>query len=73
MCGKLTLVHKAPCLTGRTTREVNVGILVVESWLISATEHITTDNAQLWPRMHVDTRSGLARVDQLARHAKPKS
>ena len=48
-------------------------ILVVESWLISATEYIAIDNTQLWPRIHVDGRSGLARHDQSAGHAKLKS
>ena len=39
------------------------GILVVESWLMSATEYIAIDNTLLWPEVHVDGRSGLARLD----------
>ena len=35
------------------------GILVVESWLISATEYIAIDNSPLQPRVHVDGTSGL--------------
>ena len=49
------------------------GILVVESWLMSATEYIAIDNTPLWPGVHVDGRSGMARPDQSAGHAKLKS
>ena len=49
------------------------GILVVESWLISAIECITIDNTPLRPGVHVDGRSGLARPDQSAGHANFKS
>ena len=36
------------------------GILVVKSWLMSATEYIATDNTLLQPRVHVDGTSGMA-------------
>ena len=49
------------------------GILVVEPWLMSATEYIAIDNTPLWPGVHVDGRSGMARPDQSAGHAKLKS
>ena len=49
------------------------GILVVESWLLSATEYIAIDNTLLRPGVHVDGRSGMARPDQSAGHAKLKS
>ena len=49
------------------------GILVVESWLMSATEHIAIDNTPLRPGVHVDGKSGMARPDQSAGHAKLKS
>ena len=49
------------------------GILVVESWLMSATEYIAIDNTPLRPGVHVDGRSGMARPDQSAGHAKIKS
>ena len=49
------------------------GILVVESWLMSATEYIAIDNTPLRPGVHVDGRSGMARPDQSAGHAKLKS
>ena len=49
------------------------GILVVESWLMSATEYIAIDNTPLRPGGHVDGRSGMARPDQSAGHAKLKS
>ena len=49
------------------------GILVVESWLMSATEYIAIDNRLLRPGVHVDGRSGMARPDQSAGHAKLKS
>ena len=41
------------------------GILMVESWVMSATESIASDNTPLRPGVHVDGRSGLARPDQL--------
>ena len=44
-------------------------ILVVESWLMSATEYIAIDNTLLRPGVHVDGRSGMARPDQSAGHA----
>ena len=47
------------------------GILVVASWLISATEYIAIDNTPLRPGVHVDGRSGMARPDQSG-HAKLK-
>ena len=49
------------------------GILVVESWLMSATEYIAIDNTPLRPGVHVDGRSGMARPDKSAGHAKLKS
>ena len=49
------------------------GILVVESGLMSATECIAIDNTPLRPGVHVDGRSGMARPDQSAGHAKLKS
>ena len=49
------------------------GILVVESWLMSATKYIAIDNTPLRPGFHVDGRSGMARPDQSAGHAKLKS
>ena len=49
------------------------GILVVESWLMSATEYIAIDNTPLRPGVHVDGRSGMARPDQSAGHAKLES
>ena len=49
------------------------GILVVESWLMSATEYIAIDNTLLRPGVPVDGRPGVARPDQSAGHAKPKS
>ena len=49
------------------------GILVVEPWLMSATEYIVIDNTPLRPGVHVDGRSGMARHDQSAGHAKLKS
>ena len=55
------------------TREVDDGILVVESWLMSATEYIAIDNRLFRPGVHVDGRSGMARPDQSAGHAKLKS
>ena len=65
--------YEAPCLPWGATREVNDGILVVESWLISATEYITIVNTPLWPEVHVDGRSEMARPDKSAGHAKLKS
>ena len=53
-------------------REVDDGILVFESWLISATEYIAIDNTPLWRGIHVDLRSGLARPDQSAGHVNLK-
>ena len=47
--------------------------MVVESWLMSATDYIVIDNTPLRPGVHVDGRSGLARPDQSAGHAKLKS
>ena len=47
--------------------------MVVESWLMSATEYIAIDNTPLRPGVHVDGRSGMARPDQSAGHAKLKS
>ena len=49
------------------------GILVVESWLMSATEYIAIDNTLLRPRVHVDGRSEMARPDRSVGHAKLKS
>ena len=49
------------------------GILVVESWLMSATEYIAIANTPLRPGVHVDGRSGMARPDKSAGHAKLKS
>ena len=49
------------------------GILVVESWLMSATEDIAIDNTSLRPGVHVDGRSGMARPDPSAGHAKLES
>ena len=63
--------YEAPCLPLGATREVDDGILVVESW--SATEYIAIDNTLLLPRVHVDGRSEMARPDQSAGHAKLKS
>ena len=65
--------YEAPCLPWGATREVDDGILVVESWLMSATEYIAIDNTLLRPGVHVDGRSGMARPDQSAGHAKLKS
>ena len=48
------------------------GILVVESWLMSATEYIAIDNTPLLPEVHVDGRSGMARPDQSVGYAKLK-
>ena len=64
---------EAPCLPRGATREVDDGILVVESWLIFVTEYIVIVNTSLRPRIHVDGRSGLAQPDQSAGHATPKS
>ena len=61
--------YEAPCLPWSATREVDEGILVVESWLTSATEYIAIDNTPLQPGVHVDGRSGMARPDQSAGHA----
>ena len=36
--------YEAPCLPWGATREVYDGILVVESWLMSATEYIAIDH-----------------------------
>ena len=52
---------------------MNDGILVVELWLMSATEYIAIDNTPLRPGFHVHGRSGMARPDQSAGHAKLKS
>ena len=60
--------YEAPCLPWCATREVDEGILVVESWLTSATEYIAIDNTPLQPGVHVDGRSGMARPDQSAGH-----
>ena len=49
------------------------GILVVESWLISATECIAIDNTPLRPGVHVDGRPGVAIPDQSAGHTKLKN
>ena len=49
------------------------GILVVESWLMSATEYMFIDNTLLRTGVHVDQRSGLARHDQLVDHDNLKS
>ena len=65
--------YEAPCLPCGATHEVGNGILVVESWLMSATEYIAIDNTPLRPGVHVDRRSGMARPDQSAGHAKFKS
>ena len=65
--------YEAPCLPWGATREVDDGILVFESWLMSATEYIAIDNTPLRPGVHVDGRSGMARPDQSAGHAKLKS
>ena len=46
---------------------------MAESWLISATEYIVIDNTSLWRGVHIDGKSGLARPDQSAGHAKVKS
>ena len=56
-----------PCVCGNLTA-VDNGILVVESWLISATEYIAIDNTPLWPRIHVG-----GRPDQSTGYAKFKS
>ena len=40
---------------------------------MSATEYIAIDNTPLRPGVHVDGRSGMARPDQSAGHAKLKS
>ena len=61
------------CLPSGATREVDDGILVVESSLMSATEYIAIDNKPLRPGVRVDGRSGMARPDQSAGHAKLKS
>ena len=65
--------YEAPCLPWGATREVDDGILVVESWLMSATGYIAIDNTPLRPGVHVDGRSGMAQPDQSAGHAKLKS
>ena len=65
--------YEAPCLPWSATREVDNGILVVESWLISAIEYIAIDNTPLRPEIHIDRRSGLARPDQSAGHDKLKN
>ena len=49
------------------------GILVVESWLMSATEYSAIDKTLLQPGVRVDGRSGMARPDQSAGHARLKS
>ena len=49
------------------------GILVCDSWLMSATEYIAIDNTPLRPGVHVDGRSGMARPDQSAGHANLES
>ena len=49
------------------------GILVVESWLISATEYIASGNTSLQPGVHVDERSDLVRLDQSDGRVKFKS
>ena len=46
---------------------------MVESWLMSATEYFAIHNTPLRPGVHVDGRSGMARPDQSAGHAKLKS
>ena len=51
--------YEALCVPLREIRLLDDGILVVESWLISATEYIAIDNSPLQPRVHVDGRSGL--------------
>ena len=48
-------------------------ILETPSWLISATEYIAVDNTPLRPGVHVDGKSGLARPDLSAGHAKLNS
>ena len=65
--------YDTPCLPCGATREVDDGILAVESWLMSATKYIAIDNAPLRPGVHVDGRSRMARPDQSAGHAKLKS
>ena len=65
--------YEAPCLPWGATREVDEGILVVESWLMSATEYIASDNKPLRPGVHVDGRSDVARPYQSAGHANLKS
>ena len=65
--------YEALCLPWGATREVDDGILVVESWLMSATQYIAIDNTLLRPGVRVDGRSGMARPDQSAGHAKLKS
>ena len=52
--------YEAPCLPWGATREVDDGILVVESWLMSATAYIAIDNTPLCSGVNVDGRSGLA-------------
>ena len=47
--------------------------MVVDSWLIFATECVDIGNTSLRPGIHVDGRSRLARPDQSAGHAKLKS
>ena len=64
--------YEAPCLSWGATREVDDGILVIESWLMSATEYIAIDNTLLRPGVHVDGRSRMARPDQSGGHAKLK-
>ena len=49
------------------------GILVVESWLIYATEYIKIDNIPPRSGVNVDGISGLTRPNQSAGHAKFKS
>ena len=70
--------HTTPRMRHLVCREVQpvkwtMGIVVVESWLMSATEYIAIDNTPPRPGVHVDGRSGMARPDQSAGHAKLKS
>ena len=48
--------YEARCLTWGATRKVDDGILVVESWLMSATEYIAIDNTLLRAGVHVHGR-----------------
>ena len=50
--------------------QMDDGVLVVESWLMSVTECIAMDNTPLRPGIRVDGRSGVARPDQSASHVK---